>query len=368
MKKKLIPLLTFAKIDIRRLFRDKVAIFFVFFFPVMFLLVFGSLFGRSEVSFNVALINQSESQFAAEFEQQINDGDIFNVDEEVASVNEAHEKMSRGEIDATIILPEGFGKVGENTDIPSGRAEVVYDRGNDHAGVTIGSILESIFADINAEFVPVETPFTLNVEPTEAEGLSRLDFLFSGLLGFSILSLGIFGPTTVFPRMKEKGILRRYHTTPIRIWQYFAGNVLSNAFVGILAVAFMFVVARLVFGISMRGDYLSLVLFTVLGTITVFGIGLAAGGWAKNEAQAAPLANLIAFPMMFLSGVFFPRFLMPDWLATITQFLPLTPFIDGLRLIITEGMTILQVGTEVAMLAAWAVIIYLVAFKLFRWE
>jgi ABC-2 type transport system permease protein len=100
----------------------------------------------------------------------------------------------------------------------------------------------------------------------------------------------------------------------------------------------------------------------------VFGIGLAAGGWAKNEAQAAPLANLIAFPMMFLSGVFFPRFLMPDWLATITQFLPLTPFIDGLRLIITEGMTILQVGTEVAMLAAWAVIIYLVAFKLFRWE
>jgi ABC-2 type transport system permease protein len=368
MKRKLQPVLTYARIDIRRLFRDKVAIFFVFFFPLIFLLVFGSLFGRNEVSFNIALLNQSDSQFASSFEQQVKDNDIFSVDQEVTNVGEAEDKMSRGEVDATIILPENFGDIRQGSDIPGGKAEVLYDKGNEQAGVALGSILESIFADINAELVPVESPFTLAVKPTESEGLTSLDFLFSGLLGFSILSLGVFGPTTVFPRMKEKGILRRYHTTPIRVWQYFAGNVMSNAFVGILAVAFMFIAAVIVFNVSMRGDYLSLALLTVLGTIVMFGVGLAAGGWAKNENQAAPLANLIAFPMMFLSGVFFPRFLMPDWLASISQFFPLTPFIDGLRQIITEGKTILEIGPEVGLLAVWLVVIYFIAFKVFRWE
>ncbi len=369
MKKQLLPVLTFAKIDIRRLFRDKVGIFFVFVFPLIFLLVFGGLFGQDrDISFNIALINESSTDFATDFEQQLRDNEIFAVDDDVTELDDAQEQMNRGSIDAVITLPDGFGEIDPEAGYPTGSAEVLYDRGNEQAGVTLGSILESIFADINAELVPVETPFTVAVEATEIEGLTTLDYIFSGLLGFTVLSLGIFGPTTVFPRMKEKGILRRYHTTPIRVWQYFAANVLSNAFVGLLAVALMFVVALLLFNVNMRGDYLSLAILTMFGTIVLFGVGLAAGGWAKNENQAAPLGNLVAFPMMFLSGVFFPRFLMPEWLQTVSDFLPLTPLIDGLRLIITEGKTLFDIGPELLMLGGWLVVIYLIAFKVFRWE
>ncbi len=369
MKNQLLPVLTFAKIDIRRLFRDKVGIFFVFVFPLIFLLVFGGLFGQDrDISFNIALLNQSESEFAAEFEQQLIDNEIFTVNEDVTSLDIAQEDMNRGSLDAVVTLPEGFGEIDPEAGFPRGNVEILYDRGNEQAGVTLGSIMESIFADINAELVPVETPFSVAVEATEIEGLTTLDYIFSGLLGFTILSLGVFGPTTVFPRMKEKGIIRRYHTTPIKVWQYFAGNVLSNSFVGLLAVAVMFIVAVLLFNVNMRGDYLSLAILTIFGTIVLFGVGLAAGGWAKNEMQAAPLANLVAFPMMFLSGVFFPRFLMPEWLQTVSDFLPLTPLIDGLRLIITEGRTLLEIGPELAMLGGWMIIIYAIAFKVFRWE
>ena len=369
MKKALLPVLTFAAIDIKRLFRDKVGIFFVFVFPLIFLLVFGGLFGRDQdISFNIALLNQSDTEFAADFEEQLNDNEIFSVSEDVTDRDTALEEMNRGSLDAIVKLPEGFGAIDPEAGFPRGDAEVVYDRGNEQAGVTLGSIMESIFADINAELVPVDTPFTVSVDTTEIEGLTTLDYIFSGLLGFTILSLGVFGPTTVFPRMKEKGILRRYHTTPIRVWQYFAGNVLSNSFVGLLAVATMFIVALLLFNVNMRGDYLSLALLAMFGTVVLFGVGLAAGGWAKNENQAAPLGNLVAFPMMFLSGVFFPRFLMPEWLQTVSDFLPLTPLIDGLRLIITEGKTLLEIGPELAMLGGWLVVIYLVAFRVFRWE
>lgn len=371
IRRSLLPVFTFARIDIKRLFRDKVGIFFVFFFPIMFLLVFGGLFGGdNNVSFKLALFNRSDSEFAAIFEEQLKgNSELFSIDEIASSTEDsARGGLRRGSVDAIITIPESFGLTPEGRALPSGQVDVVYDRGNEQAGAALGSILESIFAEMNSELVLAETPFTLSIGPTESEGLRQLDYLFAGMLGFTLLSLGIFGPTTVFPRMKEKGILRRYHTTPIRVWQYFAGNVLSNAVIGLMATSLMFIVALVVFRVNMRGDFLSLSVLVVLGVVVMFGIGLAAGGWAKNENQAAPLSNLIAFPMMFLSGVFFPRFLMPEWLQTMSGVLPLTPLVDGLRLIINEGQTLLDIGTQLGLLGVWAVVIYTAAFKLFRWE
>jgi ABC-2 type transport system permease protein len=367
MRRSLLPVTTFAKIDIRRLFRDKVAIFFVFAFPLIFLFIFGNLFGNSnEVKFKVGLINQSQIEFSKEFVGQLGQNKTFDIDKEVTDLDKAREKMNRGEVDATIILPQNFGE--EKDGKPSGQAQVLYDQNNNQAAQTLMSVLEGIFKDINTELVPTQTPFTVTAESTATSGVTRFDYTFAGLLGFAILSLGIFGPTTVFPRLKQRGVLRRYRTTTLKVWQYFLGNVISNSVVGLLSVGLMFIVALTVFDFNMRGDYLSFAALIVLGTVVLFGIGLAVGGWAKNENQAAPLANLLTFPMMFLSGTFFPRFLMPEWLQNVSALLPLTPVIDGARLIATEGQTFFEIGPQVGLLAAWAVIIYAIAFKVFRWE
>jgi ABC-2 type transport system permease protein len=72
--------------------------------------------------------------------------------------------------------------------------------------------------------------------------------------------------------------------------------------------------------------------------------------------------------MMFLSGTFFPRFLMPAWLQSISGFLPLTPVIDGIRLIATEGKNFIDILPQIGLIGAWFVVIYLIAFKVFRWE
>ena len=89
---------------------------------------------------------------------------------------------------------------------------------------------------------------------------------------------------------------------------------------------------------------------------------------AGNERQAAPLSNIIVFPMMFLSGTFFPRFLMPEWLQNVTGYLPLTPVVDGLRYIVNEGYTLSQLVPQLSMMAVWTIVIYIIAFKVFRWE
>ena len=72
--------------------------------------------------------------------------------------------------------------------------------------------------------------------------------------------------------------------------------------------------------------------------------------------------------MMFLSGVFFPRFLMPEWLQHVSYFLPLTPAVDGMRMILTEGKSLLDLGPQLAVMTAWLIIVYAIAFRVFRWE
>jgi ABC-2 type transport system permease protein len=144
--------------------------------------------------------------------------------------------------------------------------------------------------------------------------------------------------------------------------------MIGQALIGLISLAIMFVIAIVIFKLQVVGNYLELALFLVLSIIMILGIGLALGGWAKNERQVAPLANIVVFPMMFLSGTFFPRFLMPEWLQTLSNFLPLTPVIDGIRLITTEGKHFVDILPQLGLIGIWMVIIYVIAFRVFRWE
>lgn len=369
MPKSLLPIFTFVKIDIRRLFRDKLAMFFTFVFPLLFLFVFGGIFGRdtSSVSFSVAFLNHSDTQFAKQFEKMGQKDKVLKIDSQVKTLEEAQEKMSRGELDATIVLPSDFGRVGDKG-YPEGQAQVLYNKSNEQGGQTLAAVLSSIFDGINKQFVSVEKPFTVVAKSTAKQGLTQFDYVFAGLLGFSLLGAGIFGPTSVFPKLKERGVLRRYHTTTLKVWQYFLGNTISNTIVGLLSIITMFIVGLTMFNLNMRGNYLVLGLLVSMGAIMLFGIGLAVGGWAKNERQAAPLAQIITFPMMFLSGSFFPRFLMPEWLQGVTSYIPLTPVIDAARLIITENRGVFDLLPQFGIILGWTVIVYLIAFCVFRWE
>jgi ABC-2 type transport system permease protein len=245
---------------------------------------------------------------------------------------------------------------------------VRYTQNNQQAGQTLVSVLQGEFKGINADLVKSPTPFTVKPHKIKQHGLTTFDYTFTGLIGFAILGTSIFGPMNVFPELKKMGILRRLHTTPFRVWQYFISTMMGYAFNGLLAIALMFIIGEAVFHLQVVGNYVELGIFILFGIVMMTGIGLPLGGWAKNERQAAPLGNIIVFPLMFLSGVFFPRFLMPHWLQGITTYFPLTPVIDGARQIATQGQHLASLGPELAIMAGWLVVIYAIAFKVFRWE
>jgi ABC-2 type transport system permease protein len=244
----------------------------------------------------------------------------------------------------------------------------VYTQNNAQSGQALGSVLEAQFKQINAQFVNVNMPFTVKTEQLSEKSLTAFDYTFAGLLGFSLIGMGIFGPVNVFPELKKMGILRRLSTTPLRVWQYFLSTMIGQATIGLVSLTVMFIVAILVFHLQVVGNYLELAAFLIIGIITILGIGLAIGGWAKNERQAAPLSNIVVFPMMFLSGTFFPRYIMPEWLQNISSILPLTPIIDGIRLIATEGKHFIDILPQLGLIGIWMIVIYFIAFRVFRWE
>ena len=282
---------TFVKINTRRFFRDKLALFFSIGFPLIFLFVFGSLnSGSKDVSFNVALINESNSSFAKDFAKTADNSKILKVDQKVTTLDQAKDKMSRSELDAAIILPSDFGSVQKGAQTPSGQAKIIYTQNNAQSAQALSSVLDTQFKGINAQFVKNSTPFSVTSEQLNERSLTAFDYTFAGLLGFAIIGMGIFGPVNVFPELKKMGILRRLSTTPLKVWQYFLATMVGQAIIGLISLGIMFIVAITVFHLDVVGNYFELAAFLVLGIVTILGIGLALGGWAKNERQAAPLS------------------------------------------------------------------------------
>lgn len=346
--------------------RDPVALFFIFLFPLIFLLVFGAMSRNGDVNFNIAVISHSDTAFAKEFTNTLKETKAFKI-KDVQSFDQAKEKMGRGELSSIVEMPKGFGQPNAQG-VPSGDLVVYFEESDPTTGQTVASVMQQMLDGINKELTAATDPLVVQQKATKTTDLSRFDYTLAGIVGFSVLSLAIFGMANGFPADKKTGALRRLRATPLRASQLILATAIQYLFAGLLSVASMFLVATLLFDFSMRGSYLTLAVFSLIGIFCLFGFGMAIGGWAKNENQSAPLSNLVAFPMMFLSGVFFPTFLMPQWLQNVSQFLPLTPIVDGIRLIITENASLTSLGTELAIIGAWTVAIYALAFKVFRWE
>jgi ABC-2 type transport system permease protein len=154
MKRYFSVILLLCKTLSRRFVRDPVALFFTFLFPMLFLLVFGSLFRSNDVSFKVAFFNHADSAFAAEFAKQITGSKVFNVKQDSTNLTTAKEQMGRGEIDSIIELPTTFGNA-DAQGVPNGKVVVYYEAANPQTGQAVGGVMQEIIDGSNKKITPV---------------------------------------------------------------------------------------------------------------------------------------------------------------------------------------------------------------------
>lgn len=212
------------------------------------------------------------------------------------------------------------------------------------------------------------TPVTLVQKPVYGSNLSYIDFLIPGILAF----ISIMGVTMNLGRAiageKEQGVLKRIFLTPISNTEIILGNGIGFWIIGIVQTLIILFIAIVLFNFTLQGD-IALLLFTIaLNSIVAVGMGLLISSQAKNSDQFQQIAMLTTFPMMFVSGVFFPLQAMPSWLQFIAQFIPLTYGVQIFRLIMVKSFTFVQVIPQLEILAGFAVVFLSLGVLMFKRE
>jgi len=199
-------------------------------------------------------------------------------------------------------------------------------------------------------------------------GSRYIDFLIPGLLGLNIMGTGMWGVGFGIVRTRQHKLLKRFLASPMRKRDFMLGNIMARLVFLVLEVPVVVAFGRLVFGVPLRGSWLSLGVLAVAGAMTFAGIGLLVASRARTVEGVSGLMNLVMVPMWIFSGVFFAWSNFPDSFEPVIQALPLTALNDALRAIMLEGTPLVGTLHWVAILFAWGLGSLLLALRLFRWE
>ncbi len=367
VKRRLFALHALTVASMKMYFRNITGVFFTLFIPVILIFVFGFLFQSNDFKTDIVITNYSDTELSRQFVDSLKEVDAFVITD--APESEAADKLGRGQADLQVIIPKSFGVPDPATrSLTPTAVQTYYNEANPQAGQTTNLILSQIVAGVNSQVTQAPTVLSVKSEGVKTNNLTQIDFFLPGVIAMSIMQLGIFAVAFAFVAYKTTGQLRRIQATPTRPMYFVVAQGASRLVISVVQVLLLLALGVWLFDANIIGSLLSFLFVAAVGSAVFLGIGFAIAGWARDENQATPVAQLIQFPMLFLSGVFFPREGLPQWLESITNLLPLTFLVDALRKIATEGATLFSLHTELLGLLVWGVVVYIIAALVFRWE
>lgn len=340
--------------------RNRAALFFSLFVPLLIMLIFGVLNFGGSTTISLGLVDEAATAGSHTLVAALGQVKTFEIhagarDPELSQLKDGHR-------DLVLVIPAGY-----ELKVPASGSAGLVAYGNQAkpeqarlGGLLLNAIVGQMLAGGGSESL-------VAVQDLPGRSLGYIDFLVPGILGLTLMQLGLFSVSFGFVQLKRTGALRRLFATPTSPAYFLAAQVTSRLIIGLTQV-FVLLGMGLWFGLHLQGSIVLLLAISLLGSIIFLAIGFGIAGWAKNEDQAAPVANLVSLPMTFLSGVFFSRDAMPDFLRTITDYLPLTYLNHALRSVVNDGVGVGAIGGDLLGMAVWAVIAFVVAVWLFRWE
>ncbi len=348
----------------KQFFRDKVALFFSFAFPILFMVIFGLAFGgNNTVTFNVGLANEDNSAAGSAISQAIRQIPVFVIQD--GNLDDLLAGLRRGDSSAVVQVPAGT-----QENIASGRATeitVYYDPSQTTASQIILPVLQRVINGVNQQLTQQTPLVTIRETSIQTHELRNIDYLVPGIIAMSVLFLGLFGALPLV-EWREKQVLKRFGATPLRRSTIVLSQVVYRLVLAVLQTAVIILVAYFAFNVSMLGNWLLLLGFVLLGTLAFVSIGYLAVSRAKTTEGAMPIIQLIQFPMLFLSGIFFPVEFLPGFMRPVINAMPLTYLGDAFRQIMVDATPLHPLAMDAVVLAGWLVVSMMLAIRFFRWE
>ncbi|GAB4346939.1 MAG: ABC transporter permease [Gammaproteobacteria bacterium] len=198
--------------------------------------------------------------------------------------------------------------------------------------------------------------------------LRYIDWLVPGILGMNIMFSSLFGVGYVVVRYRKNGFLKRLNATPLRPIEFILAQITSRLFINLVTATALFLGVKYALDIRMEGSYLQLLAVTILGTFSMIALGLMIASRTTSEELAGGLLNVISWPMMVLSGVWFSLEGSGELLQALAQLLPLTHMLEAARATMLEGKGWSAIGVNLAALAAMSGFFMALGAALFKWR
>ncbi len=415
---------TVFKAVTRNWIRSRSGLFFSILFPILLLVVFGSIFGGiggGSSKYSLYVQNQDitadgqPSEVSVAFITALNSTDMFAITEVPAADNATdYARNAIGPMGGNmriLIIDPGF-----QDDLINGtmkvRLGICYDtlnityrqftqymNGSEAAAVQQGlgeitqfsnvlpdvnatmtimldpsdtsaamvqNIIQNVANSFNYQMIGAKSVITFNKEAVSTNQFKTIDFYIPGITAAFIMTNGIIGLTTTNTEFKRRGIIKRLSITPLTKTDWVLGCILSQTLLNLILAFIMIGAGWAIFGVQVIPDAPTIALI-FLGSLMFSGIGMTLAGVIKDIEAANAIGSAIAFPMMFLSGTYFPLEMMPSYLQTISKALPLTYFSEGLKAtMITKFAE--TIWFNVAIVGALAVAFIVIGAVVTRWK
>lgn len=349
-------LLAMIKANLKMSVRNRQALFWNLAFPAIFILIFGTVFGHGfSVDFSVGVAGE-QSALMTGVVAAMKGSDAFTVHEGASDAELKHLKDG----DRDVVLVFGPAPVGGGQ--PNVR--LAYDNSNGpNAQVAVGVVRQTLLSAAQGE-----NPVPIQEQGIASDTISYIDFLVPGILAMALMNSGVIGLSTAFVIYRERGILRRIKVTPFPLPSFIFARIVSQLIVAVAQSVILVGMGMAIFGLRINGNVPLALLTVIVGSLAFLAIGFAISGIARNAETAASYANLVTFPMLFLSGVFFSIDSAPAWLVPITKVLPLAYLVDALRAVMTRDKGLGDVWIDLAVLLGTFAAALAVSVRFFRWD
>jgi ABC-2 type transport system permease protein len=353
--------LAIAKASFRSILRSPSAVVFSLAFPLIFIIVFANI-GGGGVRVDVGVAKTCDSLNPVY--QALKNVKVVNLVKD-QSTDDMNKNLSKGTIDAII-------NIQKNASQPPFIVNVQYTKASGEKGNILKSILNNIFYEMNSR-VSQGPPPVAELRETTIQGreYKYIDFILPGMLGFSLLSSGVFGTAFVFLSLRLTLVIKRFFATPVKRYSIVLGEAIARLAFALLGALFIIAIGHYAFGFTLIhgiSTVLNMLVLSAIGLIIFMGFGFTISGIAKNESAVPPLSNIITLPQFLLSGTFFSTSAFPGWLRSISRVLPLTHLNEAMRKVAFEGASLGDVTHQLLILGAWFIGVYIVAVKTFKWE
>jgi len=357
---------TFADLNLfrREYLRNRIGLFFALIFPVILILIFGAIFSGGSSTIQVYAQNQDNPSVAsAYFLNALNSTNLVQITLVPNNINFSHFLLTHAN-SIGILIPKGF----QNEYRPGSQVNVsVYSNPTDTSGEYVLQVVSGVINEFNLHLSNGTQVIGLQSHAIGGgSNYKYIDFLVPGLIGFSVLTSPMFSMVNITSEYKKTKLFKQLSLTPLTKGEWLTSKVIWYVLLSL--ISFLLMVTTGIYGFGAHITITAMVIpFLIIGPLFFVSLGMLVGTVTKSVESAGVVGNIITFPMMFLSGTFFPVSSMPAYLRAVAHVLPLYYLIDGLNEVMIYS-NLNQAIIDLGVLVVIAAVIFTLAVRFFKWR